>query len=132
MASVGVFQDESNIPDHRSFRPERWLDNPWTVDGLPLDRYFIGFGKGGRSCLGIKYVLSTPHRLARESDKRSLAHAELHTALATVFRCFSFELYQTDVTDVSDVEMARDYSFPMPKLGSKGVRVIVRSDELSA
>ena len=60
---------------------------------------------------------------------RSLAHAELHMALATVFRCFSFELYQTDV---SDVEMAGDYSFPMPKLGSKGVRMIVRLDELSA
>ena len=50
-------------------------------------------------------------------------------ALATVFRRFSFELYETDV---SDVEMARDCLLPMPKLGSKGVRVIVRSDELSA
>ena len=129
MTSVDVFQDESIFPEHRSFRPERWLDNPRTADGLPLDRYFIGFGKGGRSCLGVKYVLSTPHRLARESDKRSLAYAEFHMALATVFRRFSFELYETDV---SDVEMARDCFLPMPKLGSKGVRVTVRSDELSA
>lgn len=129
MTSVDVFHDESIFPEHRSFRPERWLDNPRTADGLPLDRYFIGFGKGGRKCLGIKCVLSTPYRLARESDKRSLAYAELHMALATVFRRFSFELYETDV---SDVEMARDCVLPMPKLGSNGVRVIVRSDELSA
>ena len=45
--SVDVFQDESIFPEHRSFRPERWLENPRTADGLPLDRYFIGFGKGG-------------------------------------------------------------------------------------
>ncbi len=44
-------------------------------------------------------------------------------ALGTVFRRFTFELYETDV---SDVELAHDYFLPSPKLDSKGVRVEVK------
>lgn len=46
--------DEEIFPDSRSFVPERWLNNPKTSNGSSLDRYFVGFGKGTRSCLGIK------------------------------------------------------------------------------
>ncbi len=42
--------------------------------------------------------------------------------LAAVFRRFSFELYQTDV---SNVELAHDFFLPSPKLDSKGIRVKV-------
>lgn len=48
--------DEEIFPDAKSFIPERWLDSPRTKNGSPLERYFVGFGKGTRSCLGIKYV----------------------------------------------------------------------------
>lgn len=46
--------DEEIFPDSRSFVPERWLDAPKTKNGASLDKYFLGFGKGTRSCLGLK------------------------------------------------------------------------------
>ncbi len=54
MSIYDVCQDESIFPDSHSFKPERWLNNPRTADGSPLDRYFVGFGKDSRNCLGIK------------------------------------------------------------------------------
>jgi hypothetical protein len=56
-----------------------------------------------------------------------LAHAEVYLALATVFRRFEFELFETDV---SDVELAHDFFLPSPKLDSKGVRVKVKVSAL--
>jgi cytochrome P450 len=46
--------DEEIFPNSTSFVPERWLDSPKAKNGSSLDRYFVGFGKGTRSCLGIK------------------------------------------------------------------------------
>lgn len=46
--------DEEIYPNSYSFVPERWLGSPKTKNGSSLDRYFVGFGKGTRSCLGIK------------------------------------------------------------------------------
>jgi cytochrome P450 len=54
MTILDVHRDESIYPDPHSFIPERWLDNPKAPDGSALDRYFVAFGKGPRSCLGIK------------------------------------------------------------------------------
>ncbi|KAJ9638412.1 hypothetical protein H2199_007100 [Coniosporium tulheliwenetii] len=56
-------------------------------------------------------------------DEEFLAYAELGLALATVFRRFSFDLYETDITDV---ELAHDFFLPSQKLDSKGVRVKVK------
>jgi len=56
----------------------------------------------------------------------SLAYAEMYLAMATVFRRFEFELYETDE---SDVVLAHDYFIPAPKEDSKGVRVRVVSAE---
>lgn len=58
MTIVNVHHDENIFPDSHSFIPERWLGNPKAPNGSALDRYFVGFGKGTRSCLGIKYILS--------------------------------------------------------------------------
>ncbi|TVY83338.1 Cytochrome P450 monooxygenase sdnE [Lachnellula suecica] len=107
MTIIDVHHDEGIYPDSRSFIPERWVDNPKTPNGSNLSRYFVAFGKGSRACLGI-----------------NLAHAELYLALATVFRRFTFELYNTDI---SDIELAHDFFSPSPKLDSKGVRVKVIS-----
>ncbi|KIW33393.1 hypothetical protein, variant [Cladophialophora immunda] len=105
MTIVDVHNDEAVFPDSQSFTPERWLDNPRTDNGSSLDRYYVSFGKDARSCLGV-----------------NLAHAELFMVLAAIFRQFTFELYETDV---SDVRMAHDFFIPSPKLDSKGVRVKV-------
>jgi hypothetical protein len=42
------------FPDPYTFNPQRWLDDP---DLKP--KYFMGFGRGSRICLGIKSVYPT-------------------------------------------------------------------------
>jgi cytochrome P450 len=54
MTIVDVNHDEEVFPDSRNFVPERWLGNPKTKRGDSLERYFIGFGRGTRSCIGLK------------------------------------------------------------------------------
>ncbi|KIW83157.1 hypothetical protein Z517_02401 [Fonsecaea pedrosoi CBS 271.37] len=103
--------DEEIFPNSTSFVPERWLDSPKAKNGSSLDRYFVGFGKGTRSCLGI-----------------NLAYAELYLTLAAMFRYFEFELYETDK---SDVELAHDFFLPFPRLDSNGVQVVVKQDKLA-
>jgi cytochrome P450 len=49
-----ISHDEEIFPDSRSYSPERWLDDPKTSDGIPLDKFLVSFGRGPRSCLGIK------------------------------------------------------------------------------
>ncbi|KAH8712013.1 cytochrome P450 [Phaeosphaeriaceae sp. PMI808] len=102
-----VSHDESIFPDSRSFIPERWLDDPKTSDGIPLDRFMVSFGRGTRSCLGI-----------------NLAWTELYLTLGMLFRRFKFELFEADV---SDVEIGHDFFIPVTRLDSKGVRVFVSS-----
>ena len=53
----------------------------------------------------------------------SLAWMELYIALGTAFRCFSYEIYDTDE---SDVLLAHDFFVPSPKMDSRGVRVKVK------
>jgi cytochrome P450 len=54
MTNVDVCDDETIFPDPRVFRPERWIGSPKAPNGQSLERYYVGFGKGTRSCLGIK------------------------------------------------------------------------------
>ncbi|KAL6249853.1 hypothetical protein RBB50_003709 [Rhinocladiella similis] len=109
MTIVDMNHDEDVFPQSRSFIPERWLGKATTKDGRSLERYFVGFGKGARSCIGL-----------------NLAQAVLYTGLATIFRNFAFELYETDV---SDTVLAHDYFVPTVKLNTKGIRVKVKSSE---
>ncbi|KAF2847374.1 cytochrome P450 [Plenodomus tracheiphilus IPT5] len=102
-----VSHDEEIFPNSREFIPERWLDSPTTSDGIPLDRFMVSFGRGTRSCMGI-----------------NLAHTEMYLTLAMMFRRYSFELHEADVTDV---EIGHDFFIPVTKLDSKGVRVFVTS-----
>lgn len=60
MTNVDVENDPDIFPNPTEFRPERWIDPPKTKDGSSLERYFVSFGKGSRSCLGIKYVHPPP------------------------------------------------------------------------
>ena len=62
-------------------------------------------------------------RKLADRDK-SLAHAEIFLMIATLFRRFEFELYETDI---SDLKLKHDLFLPSPRLDSKGVRVKVVS-----
>ncbi|KAH8749226.1 cytochrome protein [Diaporthe sp. PMI_573] len=101
-----VSHDESIFPDSFSYKPERWLGNPRAPDGRQLSRYLVTFGRGTRSCVGLQ-----------------LAWAELYVGLASLFRRFELEIYETNK---SDVELARDRFVPRPVASSKGVRFHVK------
>ena len=53
----------------------------------------------------------------------SLAYAELYVTIATVFRRFDMELFET--TNI-DVDVAHEFHIPQIRQGSKGVQVIVK------
>ena len=64
-------------------------------------------------------------RLYTSADQNaiSLAYAELYISLATIFRRFRLELYETTRRDV-DAKV--DYFIPKPESGGQGVRVLVK------
>ncbi|KAL8653987.1 MAG: hypothetical protein Q9226_003619 [Calogaya cf. arnoldii] len=104
MSTVFMHDDEDVFPNHGVFKPERWLEK--REDGVRLNKYLTAFGKGDRQCIGI-----------------NLAYAELYMTIATIFRQFDLELYDTDRTTV---EYYRDYFNSFPKNGCDGVKVLVR------
>ncbi|KAL8853948.1 MAG: hypothetical protein Q9221_001256 [Calogaya cf. arnoldii] len=104
MTTIFMHNDESIFPDHKAFKPERWLEK--RKDGVRLERYLTSFGRGTRQCLGI-----------------NLAYAQLYMTIATIFRRFGLELFETDR---ATVEYARDYFNPFPENGADGVKVVVK------
>ncbi|KUI64499.1 Trichodiene oxygenase [Cytospora mali] len=99
--------------DAYQYRPQRWIDNP------QLSRYFIGFSRGSRNCVGM-----------------TLARREMAIILATLFLKWdvyngkpgqgpTLELYDTE--RARDIDANGDYIIPVPAVGSKGLRVMVRN-----
>ncbi|OTA61601.1 cytochrome P450 [Hypoxylon sp. EC38] len=103
MSIYAMHTDASVFRDPLQFKPERWLGeyNP------QMDRNFVPFAKGSRSCLGI-----------------NLAWAEMYITTAILFRPNGpkLRLYETQE---SDIEIVRDYIMGFPKSGARGVRVVV-------
>jgi hypothetical protein len=58
-------------------------------------------------------------------QSKSLAMSEMSLILAVLYRRNGpeFELYETDE---SDVIQAHDFLIPLPKINTKGVRVLIR------
>ncbi|KAJ6030971.1 cytochrome P450 [Penicillium herquei] len=98
-----VHHDTSIFPDPEHFRPERWIEAK--ESGSRLDRYLTCFSKGNRACAGI-----------------NMAYAELYLTIAIVMTRFEMELFETTI---DDVKPERDWTIPVPKLDSKGVRIKV-------
>ncbi|KAI8623119.1 cytochrome P450 family protein [Xylariaceae sp. FL1651] len=94
--------DPSVFPRPFDFIPERWLDGVTPQ----MTKNYVPFSRGSRNCLGS-----------------NLAICELNFILAALFRPGGpdFELYETDA---SDVVQAHDFMLPLPKLDTKGIRVI--------
>ncbi|KKA21399.1 Cytochrome P450 [Rasamsonia emersonii CBS 393.64] len=91
---------ECIFPEPFVFDPERWLGDA----GRERRKFQMAFGKSGRKCLGI-----------------DLARAELYLVTAALVKAFEMRLWQTDE---SDVAFMHGYQVAMPKLDSKGVRIM--------
>jgi len=94
----------SVFPEPEKFKPSRWLASEESGP-IPEGQYQVAFSKGRRQCIGI-----------------NLAYAELRFAIATIFRRFELELFDTSK---ADVEIVHDYFVGMPLMTSKGIRVRV-------
>jgi cytochrome P450 len=105
MDNYTAAHDKHIFPDPYAFRPERWEGNPKAPDGKPLSRYLVAFGRGTRSCVGMQ-----------------LAYADIYIGLATFFRHFDCELFETE-RDAVDCYL--DSFVPRAKPGTQGVRVKV-------
>ncbi|KAJ5327634.1 uncharacterized protein N7506_010736 [Penicillium brevicompactum] len=103
MTSMFLHNNEDIFPNAQSFIPERWMD---TEQRKALEKYLVPFSKGSRQCVGIP-----------------LARAEILLAVATIFREFEIELYETTI---DDVRIVRDMFNGHPMKGSQGVRVMIQ------
>ncbi|KAF9894659.1 hypothetical protein FE257_006547 [Aspergillus nanangensis] len=103
MAAYSLHTDPETYPEPLKFIPERWLGNY----DPKMNRNWVPFTRGSRNCLGI-----------------NLAYAEMYWALAVMFRPNAprFELFQTDE---SDIALSVDFSMPLPKLDSRGLRITI-------
>lgn len=88
------------------FNPDRWLTTSDTAKRELMERNFVPFGRGSRSCIG-----------------RELALLMLYMMTASFFTRFDAELFETDE---SDLTMAYDFFAPWPKKDSVGVQVKLR------
>ncbi|KAM5349174.1 hypothetical protein ACJ41O_008997 [Fusarium nematophilum] len=104
MSAYMMHTDAEVFPEPFEYRPERWVGayNPLQ------NRSYIPFSKGSRNCLGMNF-----------------AYAELYVTLAIMFRPDgpNLKLFETDETDVIPVH---DIFLAVPKLDSKGMRVLVQ------
>ncbi|KPI46010.1 Trichodiene oxygenase [Cyphellophora attinorum] len=103
MSTRHIHYDKGIFPDPDRFDPERWLKGE---ESKHLHKYLVSFSKGARRCMGM-----------------NVAYAELYIAIATLFRRFQFELYETTRKDIDPV---LDFLIPLPEKGSNGVRVLVK------
>ncbi|KAF2003379.1 cytochrome P450 [Amniculicola lignicola CBS 123094] len=87
------------------FISERWLPGHVTTQ---MHRNFVPFSKGSRNCLGM-----------------NLAYAEMNHVLAALFRPEEprFQLFETEE---SDITLAHDFVVPLPRVDSKGLRVVIQ------
>ncbi|POR34245.1 Uncharacterized protein TPAR_05573 [Tolypocladium paradoxum] len=104
IASYFLHTDPEVYPSPHEFKPERWIGNI----NPAMHRSLVSFSRGSRNCVG-----------------KNLAMAEMSLILAVLYRPNGprLELFETDE---SDVKMVHDMVMPLPKLGTKGVRAVVR------
>ncbi|KAM0812547.1 putative Cytochrome P450 [Seiridium cardinale] len=99
MQSMYLHHTNSTIfPQPFSFVPQRWLDDPKLKP-----KYFMAYGRGSRSCIGL-----------------NLASAELYFTIAHVLRRYDMELY--DTIQERDVDVLHDCFIGVSHLESPGIQ----------
>ena len=106
MTQKDILYNSDIFPEPHLYKPERWLQGEASKH---LEKHLVTFSRGSRNCLG-----------------QQLALAEMHIALATIFRRFHLELFETTR---EDVDFERDLLVPVPKKGYRNVRVLVKEQK---
>lgn len=76
-------QDPDTFVDPQTFRPERWLEDTTESQLEEMEKRFVPFSRGSRSCIGI-----------------NLAYASLHLSLAHIIRRFEISNAGTTEADM--------------------------------
>ncbi|EME87126.1 uncharacterized protein MYCFIDRAFT_130725 [Pseudocercospora fijiensis CIRAD86] len=107
MSAYLMHMDDSVYSNPKEFVPERWLGEP----DPKMERNYVPFSRGSRRCLAP-----------------NLAYAEISMVMAALFSPWSpkIRLYETNASDVDPVCA---FLLPLPRLDSKGVRVIVEESK---
>ncbi|GJC85386.1 cytochrome P450 monooxygenase sdnH [Colletotrichum liriopes] len=121
MSIYAMHFDPNVFPEPEAFKPERWVGQ---YDRY-MDRNFVPFTKGSRSCLGIK---AHNLHLKEVTDwifaSFSLAWAELYLASAMLFRPGGPKLVLHNA-DESDIKISRDYIMGFARADAKDIRIKV-------
>lgn len=107
MSSLHMHNDPAIFPKPRNFDPSRWMGPEKEL----RQKYLFNFGRGTRQCVGM-----------------NLAQAEIHMALATIFRKFGTNMQLYDTVMERDVDVKHDFFVTNPSLNSRGVRVTLHSN----
>ena len=92
------------FPSPRTFDPNRWIDS--SPEQLKeMNRYFVPFSKGSRSCVGME-----------------VAKMELVLTAGNIFRTLGRDMKLWETTE-RDVSWAYDFFAPYIPVDSKGLRV---------
>ncbi|MCJ1402024.1 hypothetical protein MMC11_005243 [Xylographa trunciseda] len=102
MTAQDMHMNPAIFPRPNTFHPERWL----APEAKSLRQYIGAFSKGPRACAGME-----------------LAYAELFLTVATIFRRFDMELFETSF---EDIEVAHDFFIASMRAASKGLQVMVK------
>lgn len=97
--------DRTVYPSPYLFDPDRWLEGSSPEQKKLMDRNFVPFGRGSRSCIG-----------------RDLAIMTLYLMTASFFSQFKeVRLWETEKRDLA---MEFDLFAPFPRVGSRGLKVV--------
>ena len=103
MSPHDMHENPDIFPEPRKFDPARWM-GPEKAERL---KYLFNFGRGTRQCVGM-----------------NLAYAEIHLALAMVFRRLGDRMQLHDTERERDVDVKHDFFVTNPSFESRGVRVL--------
>ena len=106
MSPIFMPHDPAIFPDPWIFDPSRFIG----PEKEKRQRNLFNFGRGTRQCVGM-----------------NLAQAEIHMALAAIFRKFGTKMHLYDTIRERDVDVKHDFFVTNPSLDSRGVRVTLDS-----
>ncbi|KAL4907083.1 hypothetical protein BDW74DRAFT_176683 [Aspergillus multicolor] len=112
MTSHYMHMDPTVFPEPGIFNPARWFGPGSEPEGI-MHKYLIPFGKGSRACAGP-----------------NIAWMQMYFAISQLYQPSAPEIRLFE-SDESDVRLEHGYIFPLPRLESRGVRIIIRGSHMN-